>query len=386
MVRGVKRALLVCLVLAIVAPACRADVPRPELLVVVDGDGAVAVIHADGSLVTEVPATEAQRHFQPIWIDGDTLIFATTESQRNRLTTVDRDGIELWSVEYPTPVFFTLPSPNGSQVATLRASGDNSPIVAELWSEPEGVERVGNEAPFYVAWSPDSESLAAHIGAARLETLTPEPSVIEEVTGLFQAPYSSPDGVVGIRVVGDDQRVSVWNGDGHRDVALVRGPVRFVGTGDKIAIATEPGETLGERAVAQSLPRIPQGAVSVLDLSDGSITPVTRLPTALFQWDRLGQKLLFASITAGTKPQLQWHVWQDGETKDYAAFSPDPSWVAEFVPFFDQYAPTTLLWSSSGDAFAYPAVIDGQARIMVQTLGTDEPTEASTGSWVSWNP
>ena len=76
-----KRALLLAFVLAIVAAACRADVPRPELLVVVDGDGAVAVIHADGSLVTEVPATGAQRHFQPIWIDTDTLIFATTDEE-----------------------------------------------------------------------------------------------------------------------------------------------------------------------------------------------------------------------------------------------------------------------------------------------------------------
>jgi hypothetical protein len=376
---------LLALALAIVAAACQGSPQSAALLVVVDGEGSVAVIHADGSLVTKVSATTGQRHFQPIWLDAETVAYATTENQAHRLSAIDVEGVELRSVGYPAPVFFALPSPDGTQVATLRGSTDGSPIVAELWSESSGVQRIGNEAPFYLAWSPDGETLTAHIGISRLENLLPNPAVLEDVTGLYQAPYWSPEGIVGLRTVRSDQLLTVWQKGETRDVAMVQGPVRFVGSGSKIAITTAPSTAIGEQALAQSLPRIPSGQISILDLTTGSITAVSEVQTPLFQWDRDGEKLLFATITEDFSPQLRWHIWEDGEIDDYAAFTPEASWVTEFAPFFDQYAATTFLWSPSGDAFAYPAVVDGLPHIMIQELGDSDPVEATRGSWVSWS-
>jgi hypothetical protein len=368
------------------AAACQ-TAPEPDaLLVIVDGEGSVAVIHADGSAVTEVFATDSQRHFQPIWSDDSTIVYATTENGAHRLSAVDLDGVEQWDVGYPTPVFFALPSPDGTRVATLRSSDDGTPIVAELWSEAAGVQRIGNEAPFYLAWSPDGETLTAHIGVTRLETLVPNSVIIEDATGLYQAPYWSPGGIVGLRSVRSDQRIAVWREGEPRDVAMVQGPVRFVGTGNTIAITTAPATAIGEQALAHALPRIPAGQISILDLTTGAVTEVSRVQTPLFQWDRDGERLLFATITEDASPPLQWHVWEDGEIDDYATFTPEVSWVREFAPFFDQYAATTSLWSPAGDAFAYPAMIDGEARVMVQSLGGSGPVDVSSGSWVSWSP
>ncbi len=380
-----RRILSLVFVLAIVAAACQTTPKAETLLVVIDGSGSVAVIRTDGSVVTEVTASATQRHFQPIWVDTETIAYATTEEGAHRLSAIDLAGEARWSVEYPAPVFFVLPSPDGSQMATLRSSVDGSPIVAELWSATDGIRRIGNEAPFYLAWSPDGDDLVAHIGGSRLETIGSDTTVIEDFTGLYQAPYWSPLGIVGLRTVGGEQRIAVWQHDEPRDVALVRGRVRFVGSADIMAIATEREDAAGERALAQSLPRIPPGQLSILDLGDGSVTRVSGALTPLFQWDRRAEHLLFATITEDPAPQLQWHVWEDGSTSDYASFNPEPSWLNEFVPFFDQYAPTTFLWSPDGDAFAYPAMIDGQARIMLQRLDSTDPVELSSGSWVSWS-
>ncbi len=372
--------------LAMLAAACQSAPPSDALLVIVDGEGSVAVIHADGTVVTEVSATDSQRHFQPIWSIDDTIVFATTEPQAHRLSAIDLEGVERWDVGYPTPVFFALPSPDGTQVATLRGSTDGSPIVAELWSEATGIQRIGNEAPFYLAWSPDGETLSAHIGVTRLETLVPRSVIIEDATGLYQAPYWSPGGIVGLRSVRSDQRIAVWQEGEPRDVAMVQGPVRFVGSGNTIAISTSPATAIGEQALAQALPRIPAGQISILDLATGAVTEVSRAQTPLFQWDRSGEKLLFATITEDSSPQLQWHVWDDGEIDDYAAFTPEASWVTEFAPFFDQYAATTFLWSPSGEAFAYPAVVNGLPHVMIQQLSASNPVEVTRGSWVSWSP
>ncbi len=381
-----KRLGLLALLLAIVAAACQSTPQSDAMLVVVDGEGSVAVIHADGSVVAEVPATAAQRHFQPIWSGDSAIVYATTEPQAHRLSTIDLEGVEQRSIGYPAPVFFALPSPDGTQVATLRGSNDGSPIVAELWSEASGVRRIGNEAPFYLAWSPDGGTLAAHIGVSRLETLVPNSAVIEDATGLYQAPYWSPNGIVGLRSVRSDQRISVWQGGEPRDVAMVQGPVRFVGSDDAIAISTAPATAIGEQALAQALPRVPAGQISILDLATGAVVEVSRTQTPIFQWDRSGEKLLFATITEDSSPQLQWHVWDDGEIDDYAAFTPEASWITEFAPFFDQYAATTFLWSPSGEAFAYPAVVDGLPHVMIQQLGDSDPVEVTRGSWVSWSP
>jgi WD40 repeat protein len=383
---SMKRVGILVAGLAMLAAACQSTPQSDALLVVVNGEGSVAVIHADGSVVAEIPATTAQRHFQPIWSGDSTIVYATTEPQAHRLSAIDLDGVEQWSVGYPAHVFFALPSPDGTQIATLRGSTDGSPIVAELWSEASGIQRIGNEAPFYLAWSPDGETLAAHIGVTRLETLVPSSVVIEDATGLYQAPYWSPSGIVGLRSVRSDQRISVWRGDEPRDIATVQGPVRFVGSGDAIAITTAPAAAIGEQALAQALPRIPGGQISILNLTTGAVTEVSRMQTPLFQWDRSGEKLLFATITEDSSPQLQWHVWDDGEIDDYAAFTPEASWVTEFAPFFDQYAATTLLWSPSGEAFAYPSVVDGLPHVMIQQLGDSDPVEVTRGSWVSWSP
>jgi hypothetical protein len=106
----------------------------------------------------------------------------------------------------------------------------------------------------------------------------------------------------------------------------------------------------------------------------------------MFQWDPAGQQLLYVTFIDDPNPALVWHVWRNGETTDFEPFVPEPTWFATVAPFFDQYAQSVSLWSHDGSAFAYPAVVDGEPRILVQHLDEPSPRDIASGTWVAWNP
>ena len=139
-------------------------------------------------------------------------------------------------------------------------------------------------------------------------------------------------------------------------------------------------------ALAQALPTINSGVLTVIDLEEDSFTSVTSEPTPLFQWDRAGERLLYVTFVNDPTPALVWHVWVDGEVTDFEPFVPDPSWFATVAPFFDQYAQSVSLWSPDGTAFAYPALVEGEGRILVQHLDETVPLDIAAGNWVTWSP
>ena len=88
-------------------------------------------------------------------------------------------------------------------------------------------------------------------------------------------------------------------------------------------------------------------------------------------------------IVAG--PQARWSMWSESGTEELVRFTPEPRFITEFVPFFDQYAQSVSLWAPDGSAIAFPGVIDGNSGIWVQAID-GEPTRIHDGSWVSWAP
>jgi hypothetical protein len=96
--------------------------------------------------------------------------------------------------------------------------------------------------------------------------------------------------------------------------------------------------------------------------------------------------LLYVTFVNDPIPALVWHVWVDGEVTDFEPFVPDPSWFATVAPFFDQYAQSVSLWSPDGTAFAYPALVEGEGRILLQHLDETVPLDIAAGNWVTWSP
>jgi hypothetical protein len=359
------------------------------LLLITDSVGAVVVIQENGTVVETIEPPTGARYSQPIWASPDTIVYAQAASGDHRLEARRLGGDTVWSVGLDTPPFYYLAAPasDDTVVVSLRNKADGSGLIIEQITAQASPVTLSEEAPFYASWNPTDGRLASHVGDTRLDVTGSGTETIHGDASGFQAPVWLTAGLVSLRARGDDTYLTLWDDSSFSDIATVRGASRFVGSGDNIAIITGGNiETGGIQALAQALPTINSGVLTVIDLEDTSFTSVTSDPTPVFQWDREGERLLYATFVNDPTPALVWHVWEDGEVTDFEPFVPDPSWFATVAPFFDQYAQSVSLWSPDGSGFAYPALVDGTPQIMVQQLDETSARSIAPGTWVAWNP
>lgn len=375
-------------VFLLVVGACTTETNGAPL-VILDSAGAVVIVNPDGEEIERFDPKAGARYFQPIWASADTVVRAQISQGNNRLIAAQVDGQEVWSVEFATAPFFYLasPAPEGTTVVSLRNNDAAAGLIAEVVDGSDPVEVVGKDAPFYMTWAPDGSRLATHAGGDRLDVRDTTTETIDNVTGRFQAPVWLDDGLVTLRTRGVRTFLAVWDGDTFTDVARVRGSARFVGAGHRVAIQTTlDGNENAAAAAAQVIPVVRPGPLTVVDLEDGAVTVVTSAASPVFQWDPSGTRLLFLTLVDGPEPSVAWRVWEDGKIIDFEPFSPELSWLGVFGPFADQYAQSVSLWSPDGSAFAYPAVLDGVSRVLVQDLFDESPRDIAPGGWVAWAP
>ena len=363
--------------------------PEPLRLLISDAAGNVIVIQEEGTVVESIEPPNGERYSQPIWASPDTIVYAQTATGDNRLEAVQLGGETVWSVDLDTPPFYYLAAPDSrdTTVISLRNRPDSPGLVIERISSQNSPLVIAEEAPFYASWNPDDGRLAAHIGDTRVDILSTSTETIDTNASGFQAPVWLTSGLISLRTRGGDTYLTRWSEDSFGDLAKVRGAARFVGSGDKLAIVTGGDiESGGIQASAQSLPTVTSGVLTVIDLEQDSFTSVTPDPSPIFQWDPEGEQLLYVTFVDDPTPALVWHVWEDGKVTDFEPFVPEPSWFGTVAPFFDQYAQSVSLWSSDGSAFAYPALVDDEARILVQHLNEATPFDIAAGNWVAWSP
>ena len=393
--------------LALVTAACTtaqsqdASPPVPEnsttittqsespLLLITNAAGAVVVIQDNGTVIETIEPPGGTRYSQPIWASPNTIVYAQIAPEDNRLEALRLGGNSVWSVELDTPPFYYLAAPalDAPTVVSLRNKSDGSGLIIEQITAEASPLTLSQEAPFYASWNPSDGRLASHVADTKLDITGSTTETIDTNASGFQAPVWLTAGLVSLRDRGDDTYLTLWDDSSFSDLARVRGASRFVGSGDSVAIVTGGNiETGGIQALAQALPTISSGVLTVIDLEESSFTSVTSDPTPMFQWDRAGEQLLYVTFVNDPTPALEWHVWEDGEVTDFEPFVPDPSWFATVAPFFDQYAQSVSLWSPDGSGFAYPALVDGEPRILVQHLDETGPLDIAPGTWVTWSP
>lgn len=366
-----------------------AGVSEASWLLITDTADRVVIVAGDGTVLESIEPPGGARYSQPIWASPDTIVYAQEATGNNRLEAVRIGGGIVWAVDLETPPFYYLPAPDtdSTTVLSLRNRPDGSGLVIERISNQGSPEVVADEAPFYASWNPNDGRLASHVGDARLDIISRSTETIDSNASGFQAPIWLPSGLITLRTRGSDTYLTLWNDASFEDIARVRGAARFVGSQDNLAIITGGAvESGGVQASAQALPTITSGVLTVVDLAQGTFTSVTPDPSPIFQWDPVGERLLYVTFVDDPAPALTWHVWDDGEVTDFEPFTPEPSWFATVAPFFDQYAQSISLWSPDGSAFAYPALVDGAPQIMVQNLTDESPVAITPGTWVTWNP
>jgi len=378
--------------IALVAVSCQGQVDSGDdgLLAIVDDGGDLAVLTPEGELVDQLTELDGEAVvFQPVWSGSDHLVYVEQRALSGELVVTDTGGEEQRRVEFVSAPFYVYPRPEGggsADIVTLRNHIEGG-LAAEVIHADATVTGLEGDFPYFFTWTADGR-IVAHSENAYLDEVYPERRSVAEAVGPFGAPGSRGNDLVFVRSSGSRSFVSVLADGELRDLGSVRGPAHFVVGGDRVAVRSLGTDGGGDsvEALAQTIPALPADALVVIGLDDGAIEIVSPGGVIAFFWDPSGRRLLYLGVEDENRGELSWHVWEDGTTTDHGSFLPDPSWFANFIPFFDQYAKSMSLWSPDGGAFAFPGVVDDQSGLWVQHLDDESPIRLSAGSWVAWGP
>jgi len=389
----VTRLLPLIILLGLIAAACQLttavttttlqeiDDAASDRIVVATTDGAVVVHDSSGAEIARAEPPNESFYRQPTWLDASTVVFSeVSASGDHSLSAMDADtGTIVWRAPMETPPFYFLPAPSESSYG----------LISELVTATGDVTPLSHQSPFYTSWSPDGTALAIHIVGQRLYIRTGESdTTIQSGAAPFQTPVWIDSGLVTLRIEGGLQRLTVWNDGSFTDVAKVEGPVGFVATGGVVAVQAAQRPAAGSLAAAlkvQELPALPGGKLVVVDIATGSFETVSSKLALLYQWQANGERLLYATL--GDDPlSVTWNVWSNGTSSEISTFTLQAPWFRNLVPFFDQYAQSIELWSSSGDLIGYPAVVDGQPVVILQPIAGGDPIVINGATWAAWAP
>lgn len=356
-------------------------------LAVIDDEGDVVVMEADGSDPVEVAtAGEDIGLAQPIWSpDGSHLSWAQLSEDGSAYAFSDLGSGPPTVVGLDQFPYYAFWSPAQDRVGILRngASG----VVFELITVPGGeVELVEEDTPFYFSWSPGGDRIVAHAGPVRLLDLGVDGEDGEpgDTDDSYLAPQWLPDGV--LHVVDGELILDLDDGTA-RSVAEVEGLTTFVANPQGTFVALQSisaggGQSVALREVAAATrPNV----VTLIGLETGEFTTVSDSPAVGFFWSPDGQRLLILSPNE-RGDALVASVWSEGSIDQYASYQPSPIQVRDLFPFFPQYAQSLSFWAADSSAFVLVGAIDGEAGVWVQELGADDPRLVSGGTWAAWSP
>lgn len=370
------------------APA-RLEIDR---LVVVDSTGRVVTVDGDGGN-QQVLSEEGELPFQPVWSPDGTQIAFSSRAASPGFVVVDAASGEQRRVTTGSASFYFSWSPQGNRLGSLR----NGPtgIVFEMVDVGDelSIREVDVGQPFYFAWSPKGDELVVHVGANRLDVLSPlpqagEPETLAPAPGIYRAPQWLDPGVVSALERDDGVEVAFIARDGaETPIVRVQGVVQFEASHDarRLAVMSFDGEGGDSVSVLlQTDEPLPANRLYVVDITTGEATQVTTEPALAFFWSPDGSKLLVMEL-AEEQGKVQWSVWEDGVTTPGPVFTPSAGWITEFLPFFDQYAQSMRLWAPDSTAYTFAGRIDEETGIWVVSADGGEPVRIIDGSWVSWS-
>jgi TolB protein len=285
-------------------------------------------------------------------------------------------------------------SPNGRDLAALLQHG--SDLVLYLF-DASGVEQprellVGQ--PLYWSWAPDGTTIAVHVGGVansggqawvgllHLGQGGAQQERFADAPGDFRAPGWSASG----------EKLAYASLGGGQSLLTVRdstGHVSHVASGPTdVAFTWSPsGEWL---AFAYGDPSLP-GLFQDLEIArpDGSDRrTLSRDPLVAFYWSPDASRLAAVGFDSGARA-LTWTVLSvDAKSHTILnSFVPSTDFSFE-LPFFDQYAQSTNVWSADSKRIVYGSQSGGQGeRVMVQYADAASPAApVADGGMAAWSP
>ena len=283
---------------------------------------------------------------------------------------------------------YTHWSPNSRRLSFVapRADGTRLGLFETAVAEAEP-HLVAEDAPLYHTWSPDSSGILLH----RREQLLVH-SVADRSTqpiGRNSANYRVPaysrrgEWMAYAADIGGGEQLIAWSPQtgAERELWPLDGVVTFAWSPrDDVLAATQRVSPFS--ANSDGLVLIDAAAGERRRIFDGSIVS--------FFWSPDGSRI--AIVSAGSaNSRLEWVV-VDVDTRTsrtITPFVPAPDYLT-YLQFFDQYAPSHLVWSADSRYLVFAGAIpEDETRTQAWVLdatGAEEPRAVAAGRLAFWVP
>lgn len=404
--------------------------PNGDLFALLGADDQIVVQTRQGelSILTfggQTPVDGGANASQPVFSgDGSRLVWTAPDPRSAAGTVViadvDDDGSTAVIATISTPLvsFYNAWAPGSRDRLAVLGNTRSGVGLAVVDVTEATAELADVGTPYYFVWDPDGTGLIGHV-AASLRTFDLEARTgldLFDVNPSFRTPAVLSDRSTAfvaadnlLPFAGRNALVRLDAGPDGLVGASATGVARFEGTG---TFTLSPDEQILAVVVEGSLETAPIFSASthaagfqaddgldrglhLIDLETGQIRQVVDAPVRAAFWSPNGEFVLSLGF-AGRADGITWVIWQVHDRQGRPVTQTDPFAVSRefgtsYLPFYDQYAQSTQLWSPDGTRFVFPGMSeDGDTGIWIHQLpsGDAGPRTAKVADGVIafWSP
>jgi TolB protein len=426
---SVRRVVLLAMLtaVAIAIPIGRAQVATNApsgLIAFVDLDGGLALLDPQTLATTTVGAAGSRSAF-PVWSsDGNRLAVIVADQAGVRVDVVDvANGSAVETVHREpgrSPIYLGW-APDDRLLAVLVGipggglALDLVPTGGTAMGDLQAVRTLTEGAPFYWSWARTGRSLFVHVDVGSSRALAGITSVAAfEV----REPLPEPIGFQSPALSSDDRFLAYARREPvGRSVVVRPNPDRPGGAFEPIvvpfrgtaALAWRPGRAqLAVQRSSEPSPH-PYGPIDLVDAATGDVRRLTDDVVIASFWSPDGRYLATLSLVGGggertiqatgdpgrrvalpvqaqrTAFSLKVIDVDGGTVRPLGVFTPSPTFLLQYLPFFDQYARSHRLWSPASDALVVPALDDDGVPTLVWFGVDGDVRPLVPGDLPAWN-
>jgi TolB protein len=390
--------------------------PAVSQIAYVGSDDQIYIAEADGSgaslMTRQVSGLSIDHGWTYQWPayspDGRHLAFAGYRAEASQpvsaavlLADADRSGARVMLESAEMAPIYLYWSPDSRHLAALLQHGRDLELHLLDASGKDEPRQLVVGQPLYWSWAPDGNTLAVHVGGdarsggdawvglLHLGNGAPSEERFAEPPGGFRSPAWSSSG----------DKLAYAGLGGGVSLLSVRDPAgqvtRIVSSTTDLAFNWSPmGDWLAFAMADPSRPGLYQG-LEVARADGNERHRLSQDPLVAFYWSPDAGRLAVVGLDSPAQALMWSVIGVDGKTsRRLGTFLPSSDFAFQ-LPFFDQYAQSTNVWSADSRRLVYAEESGGDRRngsgqservMVVDVNGKDPPTPVAQGGGAVWSP